>query len=106
MTQQQILSRGGFPGRVGSLAFFAVCYWYSLLPGSVVGLMSAMQQGFPVSCLEEAEEEAVWRGDCNSEDNESGREPDEATGNEMYLAKPTVPFGDKLFLLLVLEQSH
>lgn len=48
----------------------------------------------------------VWRGDCNPEDNESGTEPDEATGNEIYLLEPTVSFGDKLFLLLVLEQSH
>lgn len=102
MSQQQILDHG----QEGSLAFFDVFCWYSLIPGSVLGLMSAMQQGFPVNHLEEAAEGAVWRGDGNPEDNESGSDPDEAMGNDIYLPKPTVPFGDKLYLLLVLEQSH
>lgn len=81
-------------GHVGSPGFFDICVFLVLSDTWVSAWHVGHTAGFPVSHLEEPMEGAVWRGDCNFEDNKSGKEPDEATGNEIYLPKPTVPFGD------------
>lgn len=84
----------GSMGHLGSLGFFDICVFLVLSDTWFSAWHVSHTAGFPVSHLEEPVEGAVWRGDGNFEDNESGKEPDEATGNEIYLPKPSVPCAD------------